>query len=122
LFIGSIGSDRVYRVCDKQKKTKIPSDYSGVTYLMYDSSRSDKSLRNALSPACTEIKETVNKICDETKKSSGKSPTILNADISNRSLVVGISGGICSGKTWLAHLFKKICPKSVCLFELDGYY
>jgi Predicted nucleotide-binding protein containing TIR-like domain len=70
LFIGSIGSDRVYCVCDKQKKTKIPSDYSGVTYLMYDSNRSDKSLRNALSPTCTTIEEAVNKLGTRSENTS----------------------------------------------------
>jgi uridine kinase len=39
-----------------------------------------------------------------------------------RTIVIGISGGSCSGKTWLARQFKQICHKSVSLFELDGYY
>ncbi len=38
------------------------------------------------------------------------------------SVVVGISGGSCSGKTWLANQFKKHCSETVCLFGLDGYY
>ncbi len=39
-----------------------------------------------------------------------------------RSIVIGISGGSCSGKTWLSHQFQKLCPVSVCVFDLDGYY
>ncbi len=39
-----------------------------------------------------------------------------------RSTVVGISGGSCSGKTWLSRQFQKLCPVSVCVFDLDGYY
>jgi uridine kinase len=37
-------------------------------------------------------------------------------------IIIGISGGSCSGKTWIAHQFKNLCPENVCLFELDGYY
>jgi uridine kinase len=40
----------------------------------------------------------------------------------DRSIVIGISGGSCSGKTWLSHQFQKLCPVSVCVFDLDGYY
>jgi uridine kinase len=83
----------------------------------------DGSLRNALSPTCTKIEETVKKLGGRTKKvSSIKSTISLDRDEQDSSIVIGISGGSCSGKTWLAHLFKKICSKSVCLFELDGYY
>ena len=38
------------------------------------------------------------------------------------SIVIGISGGSCSGKTWLSRQFEQYCPKSVCIFDLDGYY
>jgi uridine kinase len=45
-----------------------------------------------------------------------------NPTTSNRSIVIGISGGSCSGKTWLSRQFQQLCPVSVCLFDLDGYY
>jgi uridine kinase len=40
----------------------------------------------------------------------------------HQTIVVGISGGSGSGKTWLTQQLKHIYPKSVCLFDLDGYY
>jgi uridine kinase len=40
----------------------------------------------------------------------------------DRSKVIGICGGSCSGKTWLSEQFKRQYPKPVCLFDLDGYY
>jgi uridine kinase len=40
----------------------------------------------------------------------------------DKTIVIGISGGSCSGKTWLVDQFEKICPKDICRFELDGYY
>jgi uridine kinase len=40
----------------------------------------------------------------------------------HQTIVIGISGGSGSGKTRLTQQFKHICPKSVCLFDLDGYY
>jgi uridine kinase len=43
-----------------------------------------------------------------------------------KSFVVGIAGGSCSGKTWFAKRFKELCESDgklgVCLFDLDGYY
>jgi uridine kinase len=38
------------------------------------------------------------------------------------SIVVGISGGSCSGKTWLSKQLESHCNESICLFALDGYY
>jgi uridine kinase len=48
-------------------------------------------------------------------------PKWMNS-VTNKKIIIGISGGSCSGKTWLAHKFKDICPKDVCIFGLDGYY
>lgn len=39
-----------------------------------------------------------------------------------KSIVLGISGASCSGKTWLAAKFKQIYPSVVTVFDLDGYY
>jgi uridine kinase len=44
------------------------------------------------------------------------------SSVTNKKIIIGISGGSCSGKTWLAHKFKEICPIDVCIFGLDGYY
>lgn len=39
-----------------------------------------------------------------------------------KSIVLGISGASCSGKTWLASKFKQLYPSVVTVFDLDGYY
>jgi Predicted nucleotide-binding protein containing TIR-like domain len=85
LFIGSIGFDRVYGVKDQNKKSKIPSDYYGITFLQYNGNRADKNLAKALSPTCTEIKRVVDKI-------GVRNQDILDKelDINNRDNAVGL--------------------------------
>jgi uridine kinase len=39
-----------------------------------------------------------------------------------KSIVIGISGGSCSGKSWLSLQFQELCPVPVSVFGLDGYY
>jgi hypothetical protein len=70
LFIGSIGSERVYCVCDQNSKPKIFSDYSGVTFLTYDSNRQDKDFRKALNPTCTNIKKKIKELGSRNQVSS----------------------------------------------------
>jgi uridine kinase len=41
---------------------------------------------------------------------------------SDRSLVIGISGGSGAGKSWLTSKFEQLCPIETCVFALDGYY
>lgn len=50
----------------------------------------------------------------------GHSPTELFWD--RKSIVLGISGASCSGKTWLASKFNKAYSNVITLFDLDGYY
>ncbi len=38
------------------------------------------------------------------------------------SIVVGISGASCSGKTWFSKKLQKKIPEYTCSFGLDGYY
>jgi hypothetical protein len=72
LFIGSIGFERVYYVQDQNKKTKILSDYHGVTFLTYDGNRTDNDLSKALSPTCTQIKRVVERIGIRNQGNSSK--------------------------------------------------
>ena len=57
LFIGSIGSERVYAIWDENIDTKIFSDYLGIGNLTYDGNRKDKDMNRALSPACIKKKQ-----------------------------------------------------------------
>lgn len=59
LFLGSIGTGRVFAVIDKNVPTKLPTDLTGVVYLTYDPNRKDGRVGPALRPACISIKEQV---------------------------------------------------------------
>lgn len=59
LFLGSIGTGRVFAVIDENVKTKLPTDLLGVVYLTYDGSRNDGKVVPALRPACISIREQV---------------------------------------------------------------
>jgi len=75
LFIGSLGRERVYAICDENIKSKIMSDYSGVTFLTYNGKRNDGKLPEALNPACIRIKNRIKEIERHTQskpKTSGK--------------------------------------------------
>lgn len=39
-----------------------------------------------------------------------------------KTIVLGISGASCSGKTWLASKFNHLYPSAVTVFDMDGYY
>ncbi|MFT3911444.1 MAG: nucleotide-binding protein [Ferruginibacter sp.] len=55
LFIGSLGRTRVYMVCDKSVKPKIPSDLAGITIELFEPPER-ATLMAALGPASTSIK------------------------------------------------------------------
>jgi len=59
LFLGSIGTGRVFAVIDRNVPTKLPTDLTGVVYLNYDPNRKDGKVGPALRPACISIKEQV---------------------------------------------------------------
>jgi predicted nucleotide-binding protein len=60
LFMGKLGRERTFVVCDQDSEVKIPSDLSGVTLAGYHGKRKDKNMVSALSPACTQIKLSLN--------------------------------------------------------------
>ncbi len=39
-----------------------------------------------------------------------------------KPIVLGISGGSCSGKTWVANKLIQMYPSAITVFDLDGYY
>ena len=62
LFIGSIGKERTFLVVPRtQQNFHLPTDLLGLTYLTFDPNRSDRNLQAALGPACTRIRETIEK-------------------------------------------------------------
>ena len=62
LFLGSIGSERVYAILAEGSDVKVLSDYLGVSVLRYDSNRSDRNLIKALSAPCVRIKQRIREL------------------------------------------------------------
>jgi hypothetical protein len=55
LFMGRLGRDRAFIVCDKKTKMKIPSDLAGVSLITYDSERMNDAPSSAVRGACMRI-------------------------------------------------------------------
>jgi hypothetical protein len=62
LFMGKLGPDRVFIVCDSSVDLKIPSDFAGVTLARYDGSRiQGQEAAAAVREACLQISEAIKK-------------------------------------------------------------
>lgn len=61
LFMGAIGRDRAFMVCDESVKLKIPSDLAGVTLTYYDGTRVKTDGLSAVRAACDEIATEIRK-------------------------------------------------------------
>jgi len=59
LFLGALGSRRVFIVHPRGEDLRLPSDLAGVTLLNYRKNRSDGNLRAAIGPAATEIQKRI---------------------------------------------------------------
>jgi predicted nucleotide-binding protein len=59
LFMGAIGRERVFIVCDEAKEVKRPSDFSGVTLAYYDGSPIKR--KSTLAKACEKIAKEIQK-------------------------------------------------------------
>jgi hypothetical protein len=57
MFLGSLGSDRVFAVADKSLIPNAMSDYHGVKFIEYDGERARNEPNEALSPGCIRIKQ-----------------------------------------------------------------
>jgi hypothetical protein len=62
LFLGTLGSRRVFIIQPRDIELKLPSDLAGVTCLDYRYNRIDHNLRAAIGPAATRIRD---RIADE---------------------------------------------------------
>jgi hypothetical protein len=61
LFIGKLGKERTFLIVPKKQESfHLPSDLQGLTYLPFDSDRTN--LHAALGPACTRIMDTMRSI------------------------------------------------------------
>lgn len=59
LFMGVLGRDRVFVVCDEKAHLKIPSDFAGITLAMYDGDRVTTERASAVREACDTIADTI---------------------------------------------------------------
>jgi hypothetical protein len=59
LFMGRLGRDRTFVVCDKDVATKLPSDFSGVSLITYDGSRVSENLKAAVRGSCGVISRAI---------------------------------------------------------------
>lgn len=61
LFMGRLGRDRTFIVCDKDKATKLPSDFAGVSLATYDGARVSENLKSAVRGSCGVISRAIKK-------------------------------------------------------------
>ena len=59
LFLGALGSRRVFIIQPRDLNLTLPSDLAGVTRLYYRDCRSDQNLQAALGPAATSIRDRI---------------------------------------------------------------
>jgi len=73
LFLGSLGSERVFVLLDENIDTKLMSDYDGVSVIPYNPICSDNNIMQALNPACVRIKQEINRLCSRSDNQNTKS-------------------------------------------------
>jgi hypothetical protein len=59
LFMGRLGRDRVFVVCDESAKVKVPSDFAGITLAYYKGSRIKDDGESAVRAACDRIPKAI---------------------------------------------------------------
>jgi hypothetical protein len=69
LFLGALGPKRVFVVCEKRTKVKIPSDFAGITLTYYDGSLIETDDRiSAVREACDQIVESIQRSTNESQR------------------------------------------------------
>jgi hypothetical protein len=61
LFMGRLGRDRTFIVCDRSTKMKLPSDLSGISLISYDGKRMGEAPSSAVRGACMRINRAIKK-------------------------------------------------------------
>jgi hypothetical protein len=86
LFMGVLGKANVFFITPRGiDNLHLPTDLLGITAATFDPNRSDKNLKAALGPACTQITET---ITSRTPKKEIPKPTQPLDDISEHDSIV----------------------------------
>jgi hypothetical protein len=98
LFMGHLRQDRSFFVFDSGLKLKLPSDLLGISAATYRS-RADGNLEAALGPACTTIKQAIQRF--------GRRPRLLLDFVSDATLAA--SAPDLSG-TWTGYSFQEDRP------------
>lgn len=61
LFMGRLGRERTFIVCDRSTKMKLPSDLSGISLISYDGKRMGEAPSSAVRGACMRINRAIKK-------------------------------------------------------------
>jgi predicted nucleotide-binding protein len=72
LFMGRLGRERTFAVYQKNAKTRIPTDLSGVVLAGYDWPRPDKNHGQAVGPASDLIREQICRLGPSPERSKGQ--------------------------------------------------
>jgi hypothetical protein len=100
LFMGALGRDRVFVVCDQNMAVKVPSDFAGVTLAYYDGSRVEDDGLSAVRTACDQIAREINKprfaeFVGEWRSRYAKAADPDHGDVIDDLEVSAAPGGIC---------------------------
>jgi predicted nucleotide-binding protein len=90
LFIGSIGNERVFVICDKNVETKILSDYSGITYINYNLERKDQNITAALRPCYVQIKEAMKNVIAKSTHKKNMAQQVNASSLNPESIAFGL--------------------------------
>lgn len=87
LFLGALGSQRVFIIRPRGQELALPSDLAGITVLDYNANRNDGNLRAAIGPAATTI---LNRIQNEGLRSDRRliSQPVTTFSASRRGLTI----------------------------------
>jgi Predicted nucleotide-binding protein containing TIR-like domain len=88
LFMGKLGRDRVFIVCDKSVNIKVPSDFAGMTLAYYDGARVDRNDGDAaVRGACDRIESAIKTIRFPEFVGAWNSRFVMNADLDHREVI-----------------------------------
>ena len=59
LFMGRLGRERTFIVCDRSTKMKLPSDLAGISFITYDGTRMADAPSSAVRGACLKINRVI---------------------------------------------------------------
>lgn len=88
LFMGRLGRERVFIVCDKSANVKVPSDFAGITLAYYDGVRIDRNEGDAaVRSACDRIESAIKTIRFPEFVGAWRSRFIMTANLDHQEVI-----------------------------------